>query len=159
MTSPAPSPRRRKLRMLRPGAVADDLLVLIRAATVTAEETVEDIAADALASALIYVIESRPGYREPLFGVSVFARPPGVDVRVVLARFKDAPTFIEASVNILRSNGFSIWPTGGNTEHFDVQLLPGHSEDDVVPADTVRQAAAKLVSASGDLHPNPAYAE
>lgn len=153
-----PGPKRRKLRMLRPEEVADDRLVLIRAAPMTAAATLADITDDALASARAYSIETEPGHREQLVGVSVFARRPGVDLTALLARFDEAPAFLETTVAVLRASGFTVWPTGSNIDHFDLQLLPGLSEDDVVSAETVRRAAGKLLSISGDLRPNPAYA-
>lgn len=144
--------------MLRAGDPPPDLVVVIRAAPATAREVIDDLAEDALASGLAYAIEPEPGHREPLFGVSVFARPPGVEVATVLARFDDAPAYLETTVGVLRAAGFVVWPTGAVGNHFDVQLLPGRSESKPTSLEAVRSAAIRLLGIAGELRLNPAYA-
>ncbi|MGH9268110.1 MAG: hypothetical protein ACRD0D_08025 [Acidimicrobiales bacterium] len=87
----------------------------------------------------------------PSGGVSVFARQPGVAVAEILARFDDAPTYLEATVGALRGEAFTVWPTGTAPDHFDVQLLPGVAEDDSAPADAVCRAATRLIAIAGGL--------
>jgi hypothetical protein len=139
--------------------VPDDLVVVVRATPASVEATVEDIAVDALESGRTYAVQDEAGEREPLFGVSVFARRPEVPVAEALARFDEAPSYLEARVGVLRSAGFVVLPTGANADHFDVQLLPGHADEDAgEPVVAVRDAAARLVAAAGELRRNPAYA-
>jgi len=88
----------------------------------------------------------------------VFARPPGVEVATVLARFDDAPGYLETTVGVLRAAGFAVWPTGSVATHFDVQLLPGRREDEPVTLEAVRSAAVRLLNVAGELRLNPAYA-
>jgi hypothetical protein len=80
-------------------------------------------------------------------------------VAEALARFDEAPSYLEARLGALRSAGFVVLPTGANVDHFDVQLLPGHADEDAgEPVVAVRKAAARLVAAAGELRRNPAYA-
>lgn len=145
--------------MLRPVEAPDDLVLLIRAAPDNVEETIEDIAEDARDSADRYVIEGSAGERELLFGVSVFARSEAAAADEVLRRFARAPAYLEAPVGTIRRAGFSVLPTGDNTDHFDVQLIAGRVEEEGLAVILeVRQAAERLVRACGDLRPNPAYA-
>lgn len=152
------SPRRRKLSALREGDTPDDLVLVIRATPGTREEAIADIVADALRSGRLYAVADRTGRSEVLFGVSVFARRPGVAPVEVLARFDAAPAYLETTVAILREAGFDVLPTGVNRDHYDVQLVAGQGEEDLEPLASVRAAAARLARAAGDLRPNPAYA-
>lgn len=144
--------------MLREEGPPDDLVLVIRACPATREECVADIVADALRSGRLYVVADPAGGREVLFGVSVFARRPGVAPVEILVRFDAAPAYLEAAVGNLRSAGFDVLPTGGNPDHYDVQLVPGQREEDLEPLAAIRAAADRLVAAAGDLLPNPAYA-
>jgi hypothetical protein len=154
------SPRRRKLRLVRADAVPADLVLLVRAAPASVDEAVDDIARDALQSGRTYVVLDETGKREPLFGVSTFAHRPGVSVLSLLARFDDAPSYLEAQVGAMRSAGFTVLPTGTNPDHFDIQLLPGRADDNAdEPVLAVRAAAARLVAVAGELRPNPIYHE
>ena len=57
----------------------------------------------------------------------------------------------------LRSSSYE--PTGGNLDHFDVQLVPSWTfEEGSAGADTLAEAAARVLDAAGELQPNPAYA-
>ncbi|MGI9079380.1 MAG: hypothetical protein ACR2GF_00920 [Acidimicrobiales bacterium] len=49
-------------------------------------------------------------------------------------------------------------PTGGNLEHYDVQLVDGVAEEDDTGSAEVMMAAARLLAVAGPLRPNPAYA-
>jgi hypothetical protein len=122
-------PRRRKLRMLREGDIPDDLVLVIRASPATRQECIADIVADALRSGRIYAVADSRGRRQVLFGISVFARRPGVALVQVLARFDAAPAYLEAVVGSLRDAGFDVLPTGVNPDHYDVQLVPGQGEE------------------------------
>ncbi len=94
-----------------------------------------------------------------LYGVSVFARRPGVRPDEVLDRFPQAPSYLEVSVGVLRGADLEALPTGENPDHFDIQLVRGVTEDDepVASFDLV-SAARRLLAAAGELHPNPSYA-
>lgn len=70
MTLPA-SPRRRKVRMLRPGGSADDMTLLIRATPASFDAAMLDMAEDALESAAVYEVDRPDGRRVALYGVSV----------------------------------------------------------------------------------------
>jgi len=48
--------------------------------------------------------------------------------------------------------------TGARPDHFDVQLVPGRGERDLVADDAVTTGARRLVDTAGDLQPNPFYA-
>ena len=145
--------------MVRPDAVPDDLVVVIRATPASVEEAVNDITRDALESGRTYAVLGDHGEREPLFGVSVFAYRSEVGLVELLVRFDEAPAYLESSVGELRSAGLALLPTGTNLDHFDVQLLPGQADEgNGEPAGAVRAAAARLLAAAGDLRPNPAYA-
>ena len=93
-----------------------------------------------------------------LFGISVFARRPGVALVEILARFDMGPAYLEAAVGSLRAAGFGLLPTGVNPDHYDVQLVPGQREEDLEPLAAIRGAADRLVAVAGDLRSNPAYA-
>lgn len=144
--------------MVREGETPNDLVLLIRASPATRSESVADLVADATRSGRLYVLTDASGRREVLFGVSVFARRPGVAPIEVLARFDAAPAYLEASVRKLREAGFGVVPTGVNPDHYDIQLVGGQREDDLEPLAAIRAAAERLVEAAGDLRPNPAYA-
>lgn len=131
-----PSPRRRKVRLVRE-EVPDDTVLVVRATPGDREQAVRSIAEDAGLSGEIYVIELVDGYREVLHGVSVFARRPGVTVSEVLARFPVAPCYLETSSGRLRAAGFPVHPTGTNPDHYDVQLVT-RSERDRPAGDTER---------------------
>ncbi len=153
-----PSPRRRKLRMLRDGEPPDDMTLLIRATPSSVDEAVLDISEDALDSADIYEVE-RPGGRVALYGVSVFARPPGAGAGDLLRRFASSPFYLEATVSQLRTAGFEVLPTGTNPDHFDVLLVDGRSPTaPLIARVEVELAARRLVEACGEMHPNPSYA-
>lgn len=156
--TPPTSPRRRKVRMLRPGGVPDDTNLLIRATPASIDEAVVDIAEDALESAAVYEVERPGGERVALYGVSVFARPPGVFPVEVLRRFASSPYYLEATVGAVRAAGFDVLPTGASTDHFDVLLIDGCPPDDpLIPLAEVRAAAERLVAVCGEAQPNPAY--
>lgn len=125
---------------------------------VEAVEAAEDIAAAAQLSAEVYILQWDGGARELLYGVSVYARRPGADTDVLI-RFSASPCFLEVSVGVLRAAGFPVVPTGADPGHFDVQLLPGHPEDDPADESLVAGAASRLVARAGDLHHNPFYAD
>jgi hypothetical protein len=116
--------------MLRADAVADDLVVVVRAAPASVEDAINDIAVDALESGQTYVVQNERGEREPLFGVSVFALRAGVPLIELLSRFDEAPSYLEAQVGALQSARFVVLPTGANVDHFDVQLLRAHRSFD-----------------------------
>jgi hypothetical protein len=143
--------------MVREGETPDDLVLVIRASPATRSECMADFVADAVRSGRLYVVADRSGRREVLFGVSVFARRPGVTPVEVLARFDAAPAYLETSVGNLREAGFEVLPTGVNPDHY-VQLVAGQREEDLEPLAALRAAAERLVLAAGDLRPNPAYA-
>jgi hypothetical protein len=143
--------------MVRPGPPTDDLVVVIRAAPPSLGEAAADIANAARLSAEVYVLEHDAGSRELLYGVSVYARRPGVEPDV-LARFSASPCFLQATVGLLTAAGFPVVPTGTDPDHFDIQLVPDRREDDPADDAGVAGAAARLVSKAGDLHANPFYA-
>lgn len=155
-TSP-PSPRRRKLRMVREGEAPGDLVVVVRAAPATVAETVEDMVTAAEFSAEAYVVVRHDGARELLYGISVYARRPDADSDV-LRRFSASPSYFEVSVGLLRAAGFPVLPTGADRDHHDVQLVPGSLEEDPADRALVTLAASRLVARAGDLQPNPFYA-
>ena len=64
--------------MVRGDETPDDLVLVIRASPATRPECVADLVADAVRSGRLYVVADRHGRREVLFGISVFARRPGV---------------------------------------------------------------------------------
>lgn len=152
-----PSPRRRKLRMVRQGEEPGDLVVVVRAAPATVAETVEDMVTAAEFSAEAYVVERHDGRRELLYGISVYARRPdaGADL---LRRFSASPCYFEVSVGLLTAAGFPVLPTGADPDHYDVQLVPGRLERDPADSALVTRAASRLVARAGDLQPNPFYA-
>lgn len=153
-----PKARGRRSRLLRPGQTADDRLLVIRATPADVDGAVDEMVEDAALSARQYVIEATPGTREVLYGVSVFARRPGVDIGVVVERFTGAAAYLEVAVGALRAVGFEIHPTGTNPDHFDIQLIGGHHDSDPeVPAVDVRRAATRVLATGDPLHPNPAY--
>lgn len=153
-----PSARGRKSRLLRADEPPNDLLVVIRATPADRELAIDEMVEDAELSSYQFVVEAVPGARELLYGVSVLARPPGVDVSAVIDRFSGAPAYIEATVGALRAAGFAVLPTGANLDHFDIQLVDGIREQDA-PSGTeiLRHAAARVLAAGGPLRPNPAY--
>ena len=157
MTDGPSGPRRRKVRHVRSSDVPHDLVVVIRAAPGTLEAAADDIAEAARVSAEVYVIQDADGFRELLYGVSVYARRPGAEPDV-LQRFSQAPAYLAAPVGRLRAAGFPVLPTGSHADHFDVQLAAGHAEEDPVADDVITTAAWRLVAAAGDLQPNPFYA-
>lgn len=116
------------------------------------------IAEQAELSARVYVIEAAHGRREVLYGVSVFAHRLGVNLADVLDRFPGAPTFVEATVGVIRSAGFQVLPTGGSVDHFDIQLIAGVTEDvDPPKSEDLHAAAARLLAVAGERRPNPSY--
>jgi hypothetical protein len=137
--------------------VPHDLVVVIRAAPGTLDAAADDIAEAARVSAEVYVIQHEDGFRELLYGVSVYARRPGADPDV-LQWFSQAPTYLEAPVGRLRAAGFPVLPTGSHADHFDVQLAAGHGEEDPATEEAITAAAWRLVAAAGDLQANPFYA-
>jgi hypothetical protein len=143
--------------MLREGEVPDDVVLVVRASPATRQDCIADLVGDAVRSGRLYSISNRDGQREVLFGVSVFARRPGVTLVEVLTRFDMAPAYLEAAVGGLRGAGFEVLPTGVNPDHYDVQLVSGQREEDLEPLAAIRAAAERLLAAAGDLRPNPAY--
>jgi hypothetical protein len=115
--------------MVRPGPPPGDLVVVLRATPGSLEVAIEEVAAAALQSAAVYVVEDGPG-RYLLFGVSVFAVPAGGTPAHVLDRFAAAPSYVEATVGALRVAGFPVIPTGANPDHYDVQLLDRVAENE-----------------------------
>lgn len=111
----------------------------------------------ALLSAEVYVVEREDGFREVLYGVSVYARRPGADPDV-LERFRTTPAYLAVPVGRLRATGFPVLPTGTHPDHFDVQLASGHGEDDPATKEVIAAAARRLVETAGDPRPNPFYA-
>jgi hypothetical protein len=77
--------------MLRPGGPPDDATLLIRAMPASTEDAVVDMAEDALDSAAVYEVTGPSGERVALYGVSVFARPPGTSPVELLRRFASSP--------------------------------------------------------------------
>ncbi len=153
-----PSPRRRKVRLVR-DEVPDDTMLVVRATPADREEAVRSIAEDAGLSGEVYVIELLGGSREVLYSVSVFARRPGVTTSEVLGRFPHAPCYLETSAGRLRAAGFPVYPTGANADHYDVQLVSGTRENDRPPTlNDLLQAARRLVASAGDLLSRPSYA-
>ncbi len=156
--TPPPSPRRRKVRMLRPEGPPDDATLLIRATPASIAEATLDIAEDALESAAVYDVERPGGGRVALYGVSVFARPPGASPVEGLRRFASSPYYLEATAGAVRAAGFDVLPTGANLDHFDVLLVDDRSANDpLLPLTELRLAAERLVAVCGDPRPNPAY--
>jgi len=157
--TPPPSPRRRKLRMLRDGDLPEDDMLLIRAAPATVDETVLDIAETALDSADTYVVEGPDGQPVALYGVSVFIRPQGSAPAVLLRRFAGSPFYLEASVREIRASGFDLLATGAKPDHFDVLLVSDRiPTEPLLSLAEIEDAARRLVEACGELHPNPSYA-
>lgn len=157
MTVP-PAPRGRKTRLVRPGDVPDDLMLVIRAVPANRSAAVEEMADRAQLSASVYVVE-QSGKWCLLFGVSVFAHRLGRDATDVLRRFPRAPMFVEAPVGTVRAAGFEVVPTGTDADHFDVQLIAGVAEPDAPPSEAeVRAAATRLLDTTGEWRPNPSYA-
>lgn len=152
-----PSPRRRKLRMVRQGEEPGDLVVVVRAAPATVAETVEDMVTAAEFSAEAYVVVQHDGTRELLYGISVYARRPDA-ASDVLRRFTASPCYLEVSAGLLTATGFPVLPTGSDPDHYDVQLVPGRLEPGPADRALVVEAASRLVARSGDLLPNPFYA-
>lgn len=134
-----------------------DLVVVIRAAPDTLAEAADDIAGAARASAEVYVVQHEDGFRELLYGVSVYARRPGAEPDV-LQRFGQAPAYLAAPVGRLRAAGFPVLPTGSHADHFDVQVAAGHGEEEPATDEAITAAAWRLVAAAGDLQANPFYA-
>ena len=158
MTAP-PSARGRKSRLVRAGEEPPDVLVVIRAAPADREAAVDAMVEDAELSARQYVAEAVLGSREVLYGVSMFARRPGVEVAAVLDRFTGAPAYLEVAVGDLRGAGLGVYATGANPDHFDVQLIGGLREGDpAASAADLRDAAVRVLTVGGSLKPNPAYA-
>lgn len=153
-----PSPRRRKLRMLRPGEPPEGTTLLVRAAPVSVDEAVLDIAEDALESAEIYEVDRPIGGRVALYGVSVFALWPGRAPVDVLRRFASSPYHLQARAADVRAAGFDVLATGSNPDHFDVLLVDGRAPEELLlPLAPLVAAARRLVDACGELRPNPAY--
>lgn len=158
MTTP-PNARGRKHRLVRAAEEPHDVLLVIRAAPADREAAVDAMVEDAELSARQYVVEVVPGSREVLYGVSVFARRPGDEVAAVLDRFTGAPAYLEVAVGDLRGAGFGVYPTGANSDHFDVQLIGGLREGDPgASASDLRDAAVHVLAVGGSLKANPAYA-
>jgi len=152
-----PSPRRRKVRLVR-AEVPDDALLVVRATGADPEASVRSIAEDAQVSGEVYVIDLL-GTREVLYGVSVFAHREGIDVLEVLARFPGAPRYLETTAGTLRRSGFGVHATGSNPDHYDVQLLPGCGEEVPAPMhEDLLLAAQRLLDVAGESRPNPSYA-
>jgi hypothetical protein len=145
------------MRHVRLGDVPHDLVVVIRASPASRAGAAEDVAEAARVSGEVYVVEHEDGFREVLYGVSVYARRPGADPDV-LQRFKTAPAYLAAPVGRLRAAGFPVLPTGTHPDHFDVQLVAGQGEGDPVTDETIVAAAWRLVDLAGDLQANPFYA-
>ncbi len=157
--TPPPSPRRRKVRMVRSVGPPDDATLVIRAVPGSIEDAVVDIAEDALESAAIYEVDGPGGARVALYGVSVFARPPGTSPVEVLRRFSSSAYYLEVSAGEVRAADLAMLATGVNPDHFDVLLVDGRRPDDpLLPLAELRAAAARLVAVCGDPRPNPAYA-
>lgn len=145
--------------MLRPGEVADDTTLLIRAAPGSVDEAVVDMAEAALDSADTYEVERVDGLRVLLYGVSVFARNPAADEGELLRRFASSPYYLEAAVGQVRAAGFEVLPTGANRSHFDVLLIDGQpSSQPLLSLGEVQAAARRLVEVCGDIRPNRSYA-
>lgn len=152
-----PSPRRRKVRLLRDEA-ADDAVLVVRATPADLDEAVASIAEDARQSAEVYVVDV-PGGRELLYGVSVFAHPPGTDIAEVLDRFPGAPCYLETTAGRLRAAGFGVHPTGTNPDHYDVQLADGIRETDAqLGFEELLHAARRFAETAGSPLPSPSYA-
>jgi hypothetical protein len=93
--------------------------------------------------------ENQNRFRELFYGVSVYARRPVADPDVLM-RFSASLCYLEVSVGLLRATGFPVLATGADRDHFDVQLLPDHLEDDPAGDALVVQAASRLVARAGD---------
>jgi len=142
-----------------PGAPPDDLVLLIRAAPSTIEETVLDIAETALDSADTYAVNRPDGTRVALYGVSVLARRPETDPAELLRRLAASTHYLEASVGDIRSAGFDITATGSNPDHFEVLLVGNQPEGEpLLSFDEVEESARRLVAVARDLRSNPSYA-
>jgi hypothetical protein len=144
--------------MVRPD-IADDTVLVVRAIGSELEAAAAVIADDAGLSAEVYVVETADATREVLFGVSVFARTPGLDVDEVLGRFPHAESYLETTAGQLRSAGFPVYPTGSNVAHHDIQLVAGVTEQGGQPDEaTIMKAARRVVEMCGVPHSNPFYA-
>ncbi len=134
-------------------------MLVIRATPADRDGAVAEMVEDAELSGRQYVIEATLGSREVLYGVSVFARRPGVDAISILDRFPGAPAYLEVEVRALRTAGFEVHPTGMNTDHFDIQLIAGSLEDGREASTAELEAAAtRVLGVAGRLQPNSAYA-
>lgn len=154
-----PRARGRKNRLVREDELIDDLLLVIRATPADPEGAIDEMVEDAELSGLQYVVEVVPGSREVLYGVSVFAHRPGVEVAVVVDRFTGAPSFLEVTVGDLRAAGLALHATGANPDHFDIQLIRGVDESDPAASTSdLRAAATRVLAICGPLRPNPSYA-
>ncbi len=105
---------------------------------------------------MVELAESR---REILYGVSMFAYRPEDDLSELLARFPDAPCYLEVTPARLRTVGYPVYATGSNPDHYDVQLVPGVAEEQPeVPLAQLTIAARGLVECAGEPRSNPSYA-
>jgi hypothetical protein len=154
-----PSPRRRKVRLVRDERPPDDALVVLRAAAPDRSRTLRNAVLDATESGATYVV-ARGGRREVLYGISVFACRADGEPAQVLSAFPLSPHHLELTVGLIREAGFDVIATGTNPDHYDVQLMSGRFEDEQPEAtpEELRGAVARLLWAAGDLKPNPAYA-
>ena len=134
-------------------------MFVVRAMPAVLEVAARSISEDAELSAEIYLLDLGDGNRELLYGVSVFAHRPGVEVSEVLARFPSAPSYAETSAGQLRAAGFPVHATGSNPDHYDVQLAPGVTETGTPPAPAdVMIEARRLIEIAGGPRPSPSYA-
>lgn len=161
MTTPPPSPHRRRLRLQRDESPPEDLIFVLRAVGSDLQGVVDDIVRDARDSASIYDIEIEAGNREALFGVSVFALRTGRSVGQVLERFTASPSYLAVNLGSLRRIGLDVIATGTNVDHYDIQLIRGLPADraNSVTTDELRGIATRVLALAEPPRPNPAYDE
>ncbi len=134
-------------------------MLLVRATPASVDEAVLDIAESALDSADTYEVVRPDGRRVALYGVSVFARSPGVQPGELLRRFAASPFYLEASAGDIRFSGFDILPTGTNPDHFDLLLIDDRTPGQpLLTVAEIELAARRLVEICGEMRPNPSYA-
>jgi hypothetical protein len=106
MTTPT-GPGRRKARLIRDEPLAEDALVVLRAAAADRSRTLRNAIADATESGLTYVIVRTDGTREVLCGLSVFAQRSDHTVADTLRTFTWAPHYLRFTAGEIRAGGSS----------------------------------------------------
>lgn len=159
----ANQPRRRKRRLVRPGAEPAEVLALLRAAPAGTAAILANVLEDALGMAERYVWDNPQGGVEILFAVSLWELPaPGAEAEV-LARFPEVPAYLRYHPAALAAAELPVLAGGNDPRHWEVQLLPGVGEavpdplEDPAVHDRLRSATRRFVTLGGQPLPNPAY--